>query len=134
LRGTVAEIRHTLAQRDRIRGEFTLLLELPASKSPLGAPGPAFERQREMGTWEGTTPGASGLDSETWERLNASGATPGAPPPAFRTREKISTQLARLQAEEGLDEKDALKRLARASGQSKSELYRELQRERARRK
>ena len=147
LRGTVAEIRHTLAQRDRIRGEFTLLLELPASKSPLGAPGPAFERQREVGTWEGTTPGAPdfdsgsaqtpgapGLDSETGEMLTASRTTPGAPTPAFRTRETISARVARLQSEEGLAEKDALKRLARESGQSKSELYRELQRERARRK
>jgi 16S rRNA (cytidine1402-2'-O)-methyltransferase len=34
-------------------------------------------------------------------------------------------------AAEGLSEKDALKRLARDSGQSKSDLYRELQRERA---
>jgi 16S rRNA (cytidine1402-2'-O)-methyltransferase len=38
----------------------------------------------------------------------------------------------RLQAESGIDEKEALKRLAREMGQSKSELYRELQRERAR--
>lgn len=34
---------------------------------------------------------------------------------------------------EGLEEKDALKRLARETGRAKSELYRELQRERARR-
>ena len=41
--------------------------------------------------------------------------------------------VARIQqlASEGLDEKDALKRLARELGQSKSDLYRELQRERA---
>ena len=39
--------------------------------------------------------------------------------------------LAWLQAEAGIDEKDALKRLARELGQSKSNLYRELQRERA---
>ncbi len=51
---------------------------------------------------------------------------------------KISEHLARLQAEAGpeagIDEKEALKRLARELGQSKSELYRELQRERARRR
>ena len=41
---------------------------------------------------------------------------------------------AELAVESGLDEKDALKRLARESGVSKSELYRELQRQRARRK
>jgi 16S rRNA (cytidine1402-2'-O)-methyltransferase len=58
--------------------------------------------------------------------------TPGAAP------RKISEHLARLQAEAGpeaaIDEKEALKRLARELGQSKSELYRELQRERARRR
>jgi 16S rRNA (cytidine1402-2'-O)-methyltransferase len=48
--------------------------------------------------------------------------------------EKIADRVARLQSEFGLDEKEALKRLARESGQSKSELYRELQRERARRR
>jgi 16S rRNA (cytidine1402-2'-O)-methyltransferase len=37
-----------------------------------------------------------------------------------------------MQAEEGIDEKEAMKRLARELGQSKSEIYRELQRERAR--
>jgi 16S rRNA (cytidine1402-2'-O)-methyltransferase len=46
--------------------------------------------------------------------------------------EKISVRVARLQVELGIDEKEALKRLAREMGQSKSELYRELQRERAR--
>jgi 16S rRNA (cytidine1402-2'-O)-methyltransferase len=57
---------------------------------------------------------APGLASETWERL--------------------SDRVARLQSESGIDEKEALKRLARELGQSKSALYRELQRERARRK
>jgi 16S rRNA (cytidine1402-2'-O)-methyltransferase len=51
---------------------------------------------------------------------------------------KIADRIARLQAEAGpqarIDEKEALKRLARELGQSKSELYRELQRERARRR
>jgi len=47
---------------------------------------------------------------------------------------KIADRIARLQAETGGDEKDALKRLARELGQSKSDLYRELQRERARRR
>jgi 16S rRNA (cytidine1402-2'-O)-methyltransferase len=46
--------------------------------------------------------------------------------------EKISARIARLQNESGIDEKEALKRLARELGQSKSDLYRELQRERAR--
>jgi 16S rRNA (cytidine1402-2'-O)-methyltransferase len=94
LRGTVAEVRTALATRDRIRGEFVLLLEV-------GAPGPSH-----LGTREG----------------------------APQARESISDRIARLQSTEGLDEKDVLKRLARETGQSKSELYRELQRERARRK
>jgi 16S rRNA (cytidine1402-2'-O)-methyltransferase len=54
------------------------------------------------------------------------------------TPEKISARIARMQAEAApnspLDEKEALKRLARELGQSKSDLYRELQRERARTK
>jgi 16S rRNA (cytidine1402-2'-O)-methyltransferase len=94
LRGTVAEVRRDLAARDRIRGEFVLLIEaLPSSA---------------------TKPGAGGLD--------------------FGARESISAKIARLQTESNLDEKEALKRLARELGQSKSELYRELQRERARRR
>jgi 16S rRNA (cytidine1402-2'-O)-methyltransferase len=91
LRGTVADVRRDLVARDRIRGEFTLLIEAPAKNS--GAPGFASE-----------------------------------------TRESLSARIARLKSESNLDEKEALKRLARELGQSKSELYRELQRERARRK
>ena len=91
LRGTVADVRRDLVARDRIRGEFTLLIEAPAKNS-----------------------GAPGLDPHT--------------------RESIAAKIARLKSESNLDEKEALKRLARELGQSKSELYRELQRERARRK
>jgi len=47
---------------------------------------------------------------------------------------KIQDRIARIQIETGADEKEALKRLARELGQSKSDLYRELQREKARRK
>jgi 16S rRNA (cytidine1402-2'-O)-methyltransferase len=48
--------------------------------------------------------------------------------------EKIAARVARLQAENGVDEKEALKRIARELGQSKSDVYRELQRERARKR
>jgi 16S rRNA (cytidine1402-2'-O)-methyltransferase len=48
LRGTVAEVHANLAARDRIRGEFTLLIESPTH-----------------------IPGAPGLDSETWESISA---------------------------------------------------------------
>ena len=51
---------------------------------------------------------------------------------ASASKEKIADRVARIGAEAGVDEKEALKRLARELGQSKSELYRELQRERAR--
>jgi 16S rRNA (cytidine1402-2'-O)-methyltransferase len=105
LRGTVAEVRRDLAARDRIRGEFTLLIEAPARSA--GAPGPGSPATG-LRRWGG------GPDSRTWE--------------------SISAKVARLQSESGIDEKEALKRLARESGQSKSELYRELQRERARRR
>ena len=50
------------------------------------------------------------------------------------THEKIADRVARLISENSIDEKEALKRLARELGQSKSEVYRELQRERARRR
>jgi 16S rRNA (cytidine1402-2'-O)-methyltransferase len=48
--------------------------------------------------------------------------------------EKIAGRVERIQSEYGLDEKEALKRVARELGKSKSEIYRELQRERARRR
>jgi len=43
----------------------------------------------------------------------------------------LLARLQQLEAGEGLSEKDALKRLARELGQGKSDLYREVQRERA---
>jgi 16S rRNA (cytidine1402-2'-O)-methyltransferase len=62
----------------------------------------------------------------TQVRSQRDAASAAAPP------EKIAARIARLQTELGVDEKEALKRLARELGQSKSELYREVQRERAR--
>ncbi len=53
---------------------------------------------------------------------------------ATESRESLQARVARMQSEDGIDEKEALKRLARQMGQSKSELYRELQRQRARRR
>ena len=53
---------------------------------------------------------------------------------ASAAHEKIADRVARIRSESGVDEKEALKRLARELGQSKSEVYRELQRERARRR
>jgi len=58
---------------------------------------------------------------------------PAASVAAAASSEKLSERVARLQSESGIDEKEALKRLAREMNRSKSELYRELQRERARR-
>jgi 16S rRNA (cytidine1402-2'-O)-methyltransferase len=51
---------------------------------------------------------------------------------AASARKKIGERIAEIEAEAGVDEKEALKRLARELGQSKSDVYRELQRERAR--
>jgi len=48
--------------------------------------------------------------------------------------DKIAARVARLQSESNIDEKEALKRLARELGRSKSDLYRELQRERAKKR
>ena len=98
LRGTVAEVRSELAARDRIRGEITLLIEVPAqTSSSAGGPGAG-------------SPGAA------------------------NAHESIAARVARMTAETGIGEKEALKRLARELGQSKSEVYRELQRERAKRR
>jgi 16S rRNA (cytidine1402-2'-O)-methyltransferase len=55
--------------------------------------------------------------------LSASAAAAGA---------SVMERVAELEKSEGLTEKDALKRIARERGVSKSELWRELQRERAR--
>ena len=93
VRGTVSEVRAQLESRDRIRGEFVLLIEIPTTETKAGAPNSSPEM-----------------------------------------RESISAEVARLQSEFGLEEKEALKRLARQLGKSTSEIYRELQRERARRR
>ncbi len=58
---------------------------------------------------------------------------PAASQAATASSERLSERVARMQSELGIDEKEALKRLARQLNRSKSELYRELQRERARR-
>jgi 16S rRNA (cytidine1402-2'-O)-methyltransferase len=84
LRGTVAEVVSALQEKDRIRGEITLLIE---AKKPA-------------------------------EEVQAS---------------SITSRIAELNQSENLDEKDALKRIARERGLSKSDIYRELQRERAKR-
>jgi 16S rRNA (cytidine1402-2'-O)-methyltransferase len=46
--------------------------------------------------------------------------------------ETVAARIERLKSQTGIDEKEALKLLARELGQSKSDVYRELQRERAR--
>jgi 16S rRNA (cytidine1402-2'-O)-methyltransferase len=53
-------------------------------------------------------------------------------PGAESAHETIAARVARMLSETGIDEKEALKRLARELGRSKSDLYRELQRGRAR--
>jgi 16S rRNA (cytidine1402-2'-O)-methyltransferase len=65
------------------------------------------------------------------EAVAPSRSRPGSPS-ATAAPEKIADRVARLQDNSGLDEKEALKLLARQLGRSKSDLYRELQRERAR--
>jgi 16S rRNA (cytidine1402-2'-O)-methyltransferase len=52
---------------------------------------------------------------------------------AIVANSSLRVRVAELQSSEGLDEMDALKRVARERGISKSEAYRELQRQRARR-
>jgi 16S rRNA (cytidine1402-2'-O)-methyltransferase len=81
LRGTVSEVRATLAGRVSVRGEFVLLF----------------------------TPAA------------AEGAREGQP-------SSVAKEVRELMKTQGLDEKDALKQVAKARGMGKSEAYRELQR------
>jgi 16S rRNA (cytidine1402-2'-O)-methyltransferase len=88
LRGMVGEVRSALAGRQRVRGEMTLVVEVP----------------------------------------------PRGPGQQSRPAETLAGRLARMQSEDGIDEKEALKRVARDCGLSKSELYRRLQRERAARR
>jgi 16S rRNA (cytidine1402-2'-O)-methyltransferase len=63
-------------------------------------------------------------------RTKQSGTAPG----TESTPATIAARVARIQSESGVDEKEALKRLARELGRSKSDLYRELQRERAKKR
>lgn len=84
LRGTVAEVREALTERDRVRGEMVLLLD-------------------------------------------------AVPEARVVVAESVGERVAALGRDEGLDERDALKRVARERGISKSDAYRELQRERGKR-
>ena len=88
--------------------------------------GTVAEVRRELGGRDRIR-GKITLLLEAPERTESSGGAPG----AASTREKLADRVARMQAESGIDEKEVLKRLARQLGRSKSELYRELQRERA---
>ncbi len=82
LRGGAAEVRTTLAVRERVRGEMVVLVEAPAAA------------------------------------VMAADAEP------------VAALIRRLMEQEGLTEKDALKRAARERGLGKSEVYREWQRAR----
>jgi 16S rRNA (cytidine1402-2'-O)-methyltransferase len=80
LRGSVAEVRAQLAERERVRGEMVVLVEARPSAVSSGG------------------------------------------------EESIVALMERLMRDEGLSEKDALKRVARERGMGKSEVYREWQR------
>ncbi len=82
LRGTVADVRKTLADRASVRGEIVLLF------------------------------------------------APSAETSADHKPKSIAAEVRELMKSQGLDEKDALKQVARARNIGKSEAYRELQRER----
>ncbi|HET9408438.1 MAG TPA: 16S rRNA (cytidine(1402)-2'-O)-methyltransferase [Candidatus Sulfotelmatobacter sp.] len=85
LRGSAAEILHTLESRETIRGEITLLVGK-------AEPGEARRRAEDA------------------------------------VRPNVRQRVKQLMSEENLDEKTALKRVAKELGISKSEAYRELQR------
>jgi 16S rRNA (cytidine1402-2'-O)-methyltransferase len=69
LRGTVAEVRAQLAARDRIRGEFVLLIEAPDNKK-LGVPGLDSETGESISTRVARLQSESNLDEkEALKRL-----------------------------------------------------------------
>ena len=69
LRGTVADVRRDLVARDRIRGEFTLLIEAPATAKS-GAPGVASETRETVSAKVARLQSESGLDEkEALKRL-----------------------------------------------------------------
>ena len=92
--------------------------------------GTVAEVRRELGGRDRIR-GEITLLIEAPEQTVSAGGAPG----AASSREKLADRVARMIAESGpdakIDEKEALKRLARELGRSKSDLYRELQRERA---
>ncbi|HTZ58797.1 MAG TPA: 16S rRNA (cytidine(1402)-2'-O)-methyltransferase [Acidobacteriaceae bacterium] len=73
----------------------------------------------------------SGRDRIRGEIVLLIAATP--PAQALESNMSIARLITHLIATEGLEEKEALKRVARERGVSKSDVYRELQRERSRR-
>jgi 16S rRNA (cytidine1402-2'-O)-methyltransferase len=79
--------------------------------------GTVAEARRELGARERVR-GEITLLIEAPGRVGGLGASD--------VQEKIAVRVARIQTESGVDEKEALKRLARELGASKSDLYREL--------
>ncbi len=114
VRGTVAEIRAQLGSRDRIRGEITLLVEAPRAASLSSATKDSAAAPERLGNFE--------QELEEKERI------------ADRFVPRIEETIDRMKTAKGIDEKEALKRLAKELGRSKSDLYRELQRRRARKR
>ncbi len=89
-----------------------------------------------------TTVGAARLQLAARDRIRGEITLLVAPPPRgpsgdnapAAASKRVAARIAEIQAQAAVDEKEALKRLARELGQSKSDVYRELQRERARRR
>lgn len=70
LRGTVTEVRHQLADRDRIRGEFVLLIEAPAETTKPGAPHFDSEMRETISNQVARLHSESGIDEkEALKRL-----------------------------------------------------------------
>ena len=70
LRGSVAEVRRQLAERERIRGEFVLLIEAPSSRTNPGAPGFASETRVKIADRIARLQSEAGLDEkEALKRL-----------------------------------------------------------------
>ena len=103
VRGTAAEVLATFQQRQEIRGEITLLIGREEAPAPRGT-----AKEAAQGS-AGASQGSAGLPMVALKNAR------------IRVRE--------LMKSEQLDEKEAMKRVAKEMGVSKSEVYRELQKD-----
>jgi 16S rRNA (cytidine1402-2'-O)-methyltransferase len=123
VRGTAAEVLAEFTRRKEIRGEITLLIgrhEEPAhgvvQEAEQGAAGAAAASKAGAGVSRSAAGAASGA-------LQAAAGVP------IVVLKNARTRVRELMKSEGLDEKEAMKRVAKEMGVSKSHVYRQMQKD-----